>query len=339
MGNGMGCASAAEGITQWVKQRFTKKVTRGVTNRVKLVMPMLRHMVRNVQRHLADYTRIISALMLIFLLPACSAIKLGYNSAPELAYFWLDSQIDFTDAQSQRVRSELAQFQTWHRAQELPKYADILKRLQPLAAGDVTNAQACTLFDEARARIDASLRQAEPAVAALLQTVTAAQVEHLEAKFAKGNAEFREKWLDASAAEVRQLRFKQSVQRSEDVYGSLEPAQQASLRESMNNSVFEARMAYQEKLRRQQDVLTLMRAMISDKPGPARTQELLRALLERLATSPDPAYRAYFQKSAQEACGNFARLHNVTTTQQRERAARRMAAYERDLRELAAERR
>ena len=37
-------------------------------------------------------------------------------------------------------------------------------------------------------------------------------------------------------------------------------------------------------------------------------------------------------------CRAFAQLHNSTTAEQRERAGRRLAAYERDARELAAQR-
>jgi hypothetical protein len=33
------------------------------------------------------------------ILTGCSAVRLGYNKLPEIASWWLDSYIDFSDAQ------------------------------------------------------------------------------------------------------------------------------------------------------------------------------------------------------------------------------------------------
>ncbi|MCX7224461.1 MAG: hypothetical protein NT071_02345, partial [Burkholderiales bacterium] len=49
----------------------------------------------------------IIGLLLALLLSGCSALRLGYSQAPELAYWWLDSYFDFTEAQTTRVRADL----------------------------------------------------------------------------------------------------------------------------------------------------------------------------------------------------------------------------------------
>src|SRR5207245_8249679 len=66
--------------------------------------------------------RIIVLLTLVTGLAACSAIKLGYNTLGEVAYWWLDSYIDFTDAQAPLVRQDLARLHAWHRHEELPRF-------------------------------------------------------------------------------------------------------------------------------------------------------------------------------------------------------------------------
>jgi hypothetical protein len=40
------------------------------------------------------------------------------------------------------------------------------------------------------------------------------------------------------------------------------------------------------------------------------------------------------QKMTQQACDNLAQLHNTTSPEQRQRATRRLRAYEQDIREL-----
>ncbi len=51
--------------------------------------------------------RIICLLGLAAALAACSAIKLGYNNIDDVAYWWLDSYVDFSDEQTPRVREDL----------------------------------------------------------------------------------------------------------------------------------------------------------------------------------------------------------------------------------------
>jgi hypothetical protein len=44
--------------------------------------------------------RILLALAALLLLPACSAIKLGYQQLPTLSYWWLDSTVSFSGNQT-----------------------------------------------------------------------------------------------------------------------------------------------------------------------------------------------------------------------------------------------
>jgi hypothetical protein len=67
-------------------------------------------------------------------------------------------------------------------------------------------------------------------------------------------------------------------------------------------------------------------------------RELMRAYLDRAITPPDPKARAQQDAMIQAGCRQFAALHASTTPEQRERAVRRLRAYQRDLQELSAER-
>jgi hypothetical protein len=49
---------------------------------------------------------------------------------------------------------------------------------------------------------------------------------------------------------------------------------------------------------------------------------------------PDAYGRGVIQKLRSQACENLAQLHNSATPEQRLRAARRLRAYEQDLRDL-----
>ncbi len=280
--------------------------------------------------------------MALGLLQGCSAVKLAYNNVPELAYWWIDGYADLNDAQSVKVREELARLHQWHRTAELPKIADLLQRIGQLAPADTQPEQVCALFADIRNRIDALTAQAEPAAVGLAMGLAPSQITHIEAKFGKGNAEWRDEWSSGTPAERQAKRLKSAVERGEQFYGTLEERQLAVLRSAIARSDFDSQLSFAERLRRQQDLLQTLR-LASGAAGGARASVVqasaaLRAYLERSVNSPDPAYRAYADRAIAEGCKTIAQLHNSTTSEQRERAVRRLAAYGRDARELAAQR-
>ncbi|MCY7306725.1 MAG: DUF6279 family lipoprotein [Rhodoferax sp.] len=281
------------------------------------------------------------ALSLV-LLQGCSAVKLAYNNLPELSYWWIDGYADLNEAQSLKVREELARLQQWHRANELPRIADLLQKIQRLAPIDTTPEQVCSLFAEVRNRIDTLLSQAEPATVPLAMTLTPSQLVQMEAKHNKSNAEWRKDWVNGTAAERQSKRLKAAIDRAEQFYGTLGEPQIAVLRNSIARSEFDPQLSYAERLRRQQDLLQTLRQIGPNAPAPVPTMPqvtlALRAYLERSVSSPNMVYRAYADRAVPESCKTFAQLHNSSSAEQRERAVRRLAAYERDARELAAQR-
>jgi hypothetical protein len=281
--------------------------------------------------------RIIGALLLAIGLVGCSAIKLGYSTLPDLAYWWLQGYVDFSDEQSPRVREELVKLHAWHRATELPLLADTLARMAPLAAGSLTAAQACGFESEVRARMNALAAQAEPTIAALAMTLSPRQVRYLERRFARKNTQWRAEQIEAPLAERQDKRFGEWLERMEMFYGTPGDAQRALLRDMVARSAYDPQRVLQERQRRQQDLVQVLRKL-HDKPDAAQARVLVHGWFERVQRSPDPAYRAYEETIVGQLCSNIAQLHESANAEQRARAAQRLRAYERDLRELAAPR-
>ena len=268
-------------------------------------------------------------------LMACSAVKLAYNNLPELSYWWLDGYLDLNGAQSPRVRDELASLLAWHRRNELSKLADLLARAQALAPQDVNASQACELVDAIRERLLAVARQAEPAGAELALSLDEMQLKQLESKYAKTNAAYRKEWLALRPQARLDKRHEQLLERSEDFYGPLEPTQRELLRQQVAQSLFNPVMVDAERRRRQQEALALLRRLLAERASPAEARAALRDYVSRIAEPAAGPGRQHQQRPQPEGCRNVAALHNTTTAAQRERAVRRLRAYESDLRELA----
>jgi hypothetical protein len=282
------------------------------------------------------FAGIIGALAVALALAGCSAIKLGYNTLPDVAYWWLDGYVDFGEAQTPQVRAELARLHAWHRQEELPRLAELLGRLEQLAAGPLTAQQACTFVAEVRGRMNAIAERAEPAVVALATSLDAAQLRHLERKYRSNNEAWRKDWVELSPADLKEKRFEQALERSEMIYGSLDAPQRAVLRQGIAQSIFDPARILAERQRRQQDLLQTLKRLQDPALPLDEARTVMRGYLERAQLPPDAAQRRWQEDLLQESCRILAAVHGSTSAAQREQAVRRLRAYQRDLRELAA---
>jgi hypothetical protein len=286
----------------------------------------------------AELARIIGVLVLAAALGACSAIRLAYNNLPEVSYWWLDGYFDFDSTQTPKVRDELAQLLAWHRQNELPKVIALLQEAQGLATGEVTAAQACGVADQIRERLLAVTERAEPASTELALSLGESQLQQLERKYAKNNAEYRKDWLDRTPARVHEKRYDQFLDRAEDFYGRLTAEQRDLLKQQVAQSAFNPQLADAERRKRQQEALAMLRGFSTAKPSPAEARAALHAYVRRIAEPPPGPWRDQQQALLQEGCRNTAAMHNITSASQREQAVRRLQAYQNDLRQLVAAR-
>ena len=268
----------------------------------------------------------------------CSAVRLGYGQAPDLAYWWLDSYADFDDVQTPRLRDSLAAFFAWHRQTQLPDYAALLERWRADVAANTTPERSCALWSEVRKRFDTALDHALPAAAELALSLAPAQWRHMERHYAEGNAKYRSEFLQTDAAQRQREAVKRAVERAETGYGRLDETQVELVKQWVQRSPYDADAALAERERRQQDLLQTLRQLRDDRAGPTQAQQALRAYADRVARSPREAYRAYTEQLQQYNCAFAAAVHNASSAEQRQAAALKLKGWETDFRVLNATR-
>ena len=288
-------------------------------------------------RTFANSASIIGVLLLTLALGGCSAVRLGYNNGPTLAYWWLDSYFDFDSEQSLRVRNDLQAVQDWHRKVEVPLLAQMLKELQAVAPKPVTAEQVCTLVSELQTRLQVTLERVTPTIAAIAPGLQNAQLEHMAHEFERRDRKWREEWIDGTVSERSQRRVKQIVERAEPFYGPLEAAQLAVVRAHIASSSFDGPRQFQEMQRRHQDAIQVLRKIRSGEIASSQAGAEIRGLLERTLKAPAPAYRRYMDQLTTESCTAMAALHNSSTPEQRSRLLLALKGYEGDARTLAAQ--
>ncbi len=280
-------------------------------------------------------TAIIGALLLAMLLAGCGAVRLGYNTAPTLAYWWLDSYFDFDGEQSLRLRADLQAVQDWHRKEELPLLIQTLKELQGMGPNPISAAQVCATVASVQTRIQVTLERVAPAIAAIAPTLQAAQIEQVSEQFDKRNKKWREDWLEGTPAERSERRVKQIVGRAESLYGNLEPAQINIVKAQVQTSSFDGQRNYREMLRRHKDALQVLNTLRMGKVSSTQAIADIRGLLDRTLKAPDPAYRQYVDRLTQESCAATAAVHNSSSSSQRAHLLQTLQDYENDARALA----
>jgi Family of unknown function (DUF6279) len=268
-------------------------------------------------------------------LAGCSAVRFGYEQAPSLTYWWLDGQLDFSSEQTPRVRDTLERLQRWHRRHELRPYADLLARAASLAEGTVTTEQACQLTQEVQESLNVFMRETLRLAAPVAVTIDQRQIRHLGQHQEQKNTAWEEQWLQGSEASRLQYRLDKLVDRYADFYGKLSDAQVKLLRQQLEQSVWSPQWGRQERLRQQRDLLNALMRIEQDKPGVRQTEELLLGVWARWMRPPSEVDRQRWQNWQEQGCKQMAELHNSTSAEQRQRAARRLRTYEADFRELA----
>ena len=282
---------------------------------------------------------IITALCGVLMLASgCSALRIGYSQAPDIVYWWMDGYLDFTSAQTPRVRAMLEQWFAWHRSTQLPDYAALLAKAKTEALADTTAARVCEWQADLVQRAHTAFDRAAPPAVDILLTVKPEQIAYLEHRYAKNNTEFRDDYLQPDPAKRAAATLKRVVERAETLYGRLDDAQLARISTALTRSPFDPELWLSERQRRQQEALQLLRKTAAS--GTTREQAMagLQAYVDHLERSPQDAYRRYSDRLMAFNCAFAASLHNSTSVTQRRAAAATLAGWEGDARALLAAR-
>ena len=314
----------------------------------------MRKIVENLNmRHRLSWVTLVTVFAL--LLGGCSSAWLGYSTLPSLVAWRIDRDLDLDAAQRQLVDEHLDSFQRWHRASELPRYAEFLSGIAvaPAAVNEATVAGWRT-----RATGDGWRPIAERAalpVAALALTLRPGQLDRLARRFAERNDELKREWglaangvspagglqaaddgqgpIDARALiDARIERFRG---RAEFFFGSLTKAQLDTLRAQAGaHPPYEADwMAEREA--RQRSTLAMLGAIAREQPPLEVAEARVREWLLSLWKVSDSARAARLAEASAHSDRLSATLLASAGPAQREKMSGRLRGWAQDLAAIA----
>jgi hypothetical protein len=272
------------------------------------------------------------------ILTGCSAVRLGYNNLPDIASWWLDSYIDFSDTQGPQAKAALQKLQTWHRKEELPAIAELLVQAQTLAPQNITPEQACKIWEGAQVRIESFIQESSRLAAPVVSQLSAKQFKHLEKEWATRNEDWKKQWVQGTPDARIKKRVDLAAERFNSFYGDLNLEQRQVLKQQFLQSTWSPEESYQRRLKRQQEQLMALQAMSSEITKPAmplpQVEKALQSLILQSVRPKDAGDLSKQLQLEQQACQNLAQLHNTMSPAQRLKAQRKLKDYETDVREL-----
>ena len=221
-------------------------------------------------------------------LAACSATRLAYDNADTMLRFMASSYLDLDAGQSDDLTPRIARFHQWHRSNELPVYAALLRSASQRAARGITAEDVAWGLGNVRSRYRRLAAKAAEDGAPVLATLASAQLAALEHKFAENNEKYAKQFLPSDHKERRRAQLKRMLERFRDFAGDLTPDQEARIerfalaRERHVALRFEDRQRWQRdfvaelKAERKPEELGRHLAEMFDKPELRRSEEFVR---------------------------------------------------------------
>ena len=232
--------------------------------------------------------RFVYLLLALAALAGCSGgARLAYNNADTLVRWMADDHFALEGAQEEDFEARLARFHAWHRSEELPRYSVLMTIAGDKLANGLTAAELVWAWESVKGRYRRMAAYAAPELAAVLATLTPAQFERLDKRFAESRAEFSKKFLKGGEAEQRKRRDKRNLELMREWFGDLSDEQEAQLKIASARLPLLYELRLQNRQRRQVEFVALLKTYRS----PAELEPRLKHWLTEWDEGAAPEYR------------------------------------------------
>ena len=224
---------------------------------------------------LFSHIRLILISLLLVTISACSSIQLGYNQGDTLIRWWIDDYVDLNEAQSEFVAAALKRQFSWHRSEQLPQIQASLNKLKRKLSKPLTVPEALDSYQDMRKHITAAIEHMSRDAAMLALSMNLDQLKVMEKKYAKTNEKFRKQYLSGSPAQRLEGRTEKVIENTENIVGSVSKDQANQIAKLVEAYPVDMDGVYKERIRRQKDLIAVLRKIITEKPSIEVTETLL----------------------------------------------------------------
>ena len=264
-------------------------------------------------------------------LAGCSATRIAYDNAGTVIRFMASSYLDLDSAQSEVLKPRVARFHQWHRTNELPVYAALLRSASSRAANGITAEDVSWGLGNLRARYRRLAAKAVEDAAPVLATLRPAQLAVLERKFAENNEKYAKEFLPDDEKKRLRAQGKRMLERLRDFAGDLTPEQEARIGRFVAAHERHVALRFEDRQRLQREFVALLKQH--------REPQELGGELAEMFTQPEARRSEEFLREDQRWNEDFAQLivelDRSLSPVQRAHVVRRLSDYAEDCAVLA----
>jgi len=277
--------------------------------------------------------RLAVPVLSLALLSGCSLLSVGYSQIDTYAGWKADEYFDLDSRQKQEFRTRFDRLHEWHRYQQLPDYAAFLGSAGGRIQKGVTHEDTMWIAQGIEERYRVLVRRGSDDAAALLVTITPAQLEALQRRWEKDNARYvREYRVNGTVEEQRQARTERELKRVREWVGDLPPEQEKKIASLAHDLPLAPKLRYEDRLRRQREFLQLM----EQRSGDARQfSSRLNHWLLNWEEGRSPEYQRFFTDWRLKQTEFYVAVERTLTPQQRTSLLLRVQRYADDFTRLA----
>lgn len=276
--------------------------------------------------------RLVVPVLCLALLSGCSLIRVGYGHLDTFAEWTADDYFDLDAQQKQEFRLRFDRLHEWHRYEQLPDYAAFLTETKVRVQKGLAREDVLWIIGNVTTRYRTLVGHSAYDAAALLMTVTPAQLEALQRQWEKDNRRFvRDHRLEDSAEQQRRAEVQRTLERVRGWTGSLSDEQEETITAMAREMPMNQRLRHEDRLRRQREFLQLMTQRGDAADFPVRLRHWLVNWEEGRAPEYARVWAPWMEKQAEF----YVAVDRMLTPRQREHVTHRLQSYASDFTRLA----
>jgi hypothetical protein len=274
---------------------------------------------------------------LVLLITACSTVRFAYNQGDTLVRWWIDDHIGLTAEQEVITRELLEQQFWWHRTEQLADVSKTLEQLRGQLKRPLSTDEVRQFSDDLKKFIYAIAKKTTPDAAKIFVTLQSNQIEAMQKRMQRGNEKFAKEWLPPGLEKQNKVRADKVIDRVEWLFGSINKEQADKIRQHINNHPLDMNMVYQERLRRQGDLIKIVKSIQQNKLNQQQAEELLTVYLKNFEYGTTKEQQAFGKRRSAIGVQLSSFITQIMNDEQRKYASSRVETWALDVQELIKE--
>jgi hypothetical protein len=278
------------------------------------------------------FLRLLLCAACLLLAGGCSTVRIAYNNLDAVATWMAHDYFDLDAAQRDEFARRFERLHAWHRREELPEYIRFLKTIRQRTARGLRADDVLWVVDGLKQHYARIAAHSAADAAALLRTLTPAQLASFRLQLVKSNRKFRETHRSDDGEAARRKAFeRRALEQLHDWVGPLTEAQEKQVIGLLQVPLVDE-LRHRDRLRRQREFFTLPALRHGDR---AEFTRRVRDWLVNWESGRNAADARLVDAAWQVRAGYYAAVDRLLTAEQRRHLLYRLQDYIDDLSALS----